>query len=292
MTSPSASPASSTPSSATEPAGGLGRWWPAALGGFAWAVTVLGATAVLTAGRRAAGVDPRTGEALLWQALAWTPWIPVAVLLSTVLRRCRNLKQMTGAVYGFALIVPVQTAWATALARAYSPAASGRPLPVLLLERLPVDLLVYTAIVGSVLAVAAQRRAAAQAATAAALARALELARAAPAPAAPERLAVSVGSRRVLVDPAEVEWFGSAGNYVVVNWAGREGLIRDTLAALEARLDPAVFARAHRSTLVNLSKVRETASLSDGSWRLLTESGAELVASRTHRDAILARLGR
>lgn len=37
---------------------------------------------------------------------------------------------------------------------------------------------------------------------------------------------------------------------------------------------------------------RETASLSDGSWRLTTDSGAELVASRTYRDAVLARLGR
>lgn len=65
---------------------------------------------------------------------------------------------------------------------------------------------------------------------------------------------------------------------------------RGTLAALETQLDPAVFVRSHRSTIVNLSKVRETASLSDGSWRLTTRSGAELVASRTYRDAVLSRL--
>jgi DNA-binding LytR/AlgR family response regulator len=76
----------------------------------------------------------------------------------------------------------------------------------------------------------------------------------------------------------------------VVNWAGREGLMRGTLNGLSARLDPAVFARAHRSTIVNLAKVKDAASLADGSWRLTLHSGAELVVSRTYRDAVLRRL--
>lgn len=49
--------------------------------------------------------------------------------------------------------------------------------------------------------------------------------------------------------------------------------------------------RPDRAAVVNLYRVRETASLSDGSWRLVTETGAELTASRTYRDAVLGRLG-
>ena len=108
----------------------------------------------------------------------------------------------------------------------------------------------------------------------------------------PERLMVMTGKRRAPVLLDEVEWFAAAGNYVVVHWADREGLIRETLKALEARLDGRVFARSHRATLVNLARVREARSLSDGSWKLTMASGAELVASRTYRDAVMARLGR
>jgi DNA-binding LytR/AlgR family response regulator len=103
---------------------------------------------------------------------------------------------------------------------------------------------------------------------------------------------VMAGSRRMPVAIAEVEWFGAADNYVVVHWSGREGLLRATLQSLEARLDPRVFARAHRSALVNLAHVREAQPLSDGSWRLTLASGGEVVTSRTYREDVLRRLGR
>jgi DNA-binding LytR/AlgR family response regulator len=107
-----------------------------------------------------------------------------------------------------------------------------------------------------------------------------------------QMLMVSVGRRRVPVGVNDVEWFSSAGNYVVVNWSKQEGLIRETLQSLEQRLPGRIFARVHRTTIVNLSKVTETASLADGSWRLCLQSGMEVVASRSYRDQVLERLGR
>lgn len=111
-------------------------------------------------------------------------------------------------------------------------------------------------------------------------------------PPAPVRLMVATGKRRAPVDLAEVEWLAAAGNYVSVHWSDRDGLLRETLTALEARLDRRVFARAHRSTIVNLARVRDAQPLSEGSWRLTMNSGAEVVISRTYRDDILRRLGR
>ncbi|RZJ37450.1 MAG: LytTR family transcriptional regulator, partial [Brevundimonas sp.] len=61
--------------------------------------------------------------------------------------------------------------------------------------------------------------------------------------------------------------------------------------ALETRLADKGFARSHRSTLVNLARLRELRPLSDGAWRLTLDSGAELVVSRSYRDGFLARLG-
>lgn len=55
-----------------------------------------------------------------------------------------------------------------------------------------------------------------------------------------------------------------ASNYVVIHWRDREGLLRETLQTLEARLAPHGFARSHRSTLVSLARVRALKPLSDG----------------------------
>jgi DNA-binding LytR/AlgR family response regulator len=203
---------------------------------------------------------------------------------------------MVATLYALGLPTGVAHAgFATALDIAFSPAAEPEDWVRLLLGRTPMDMLVYLALATFAAALVAQQRGAEASAHSAELSRTLDSARAAlsaraagPEPA--PRLLVSTGSKQIVVEPGEVEWFASAGNYVVVNWAGREGLIRETLTAVEARLDPAVFARSHRSTIVNLARVRETASLSDGSWRLTVESGAELVVSRTYRDAVLARL--
>lgn len=81
-----------------------------------------------------------------------------------------------------------------------------------------------------------------------------------------------------------------ASNYVVIHWRDREGLLRETLQTLEARLAPHGFARGHRSTLVSLARVRALKPLSDGAWRITLDSGTELVVSRSYRDDLLARL--
>lgn len=108
----------------------------------------------------------------------------------------------------------------------------------------------------------------------------------------PVRLLVAVGRRRFTLDSGDVERFASAANYVVVHWSDREGLIRETLSALEERLDPNVFARCHRSTIVNLARAREVLPLADGAWRLTMISGADVIVSRSYREQILKRLGR
>jgi DNA-binding LytR/AlgR family response regulator len=256
-------------------------------------LTVLSAASVHVRQHGEAGLTLPWANALFWQGAIWASWIPIGLILFGVLRSPKSVRAALLRVYGLgAAVVPAHALGAAWLDIVMSPSVGPEDFGRLLEYRAPIDLLAYTALVGFALAVAAQRRASEETALSRSLAEALAQARAAPPAPEPERLSVSMGTRRVLVDPAEVEWFASAGNYVVVNWNGREGLIRETLSALEQRLDPAVFARSHRSTIVNLGKVRETASLSDGSWRLVTESGAELVASRTYRDAVLGRLGR
>jgi hypothetical protein len=279
------------------------RAWALAFAGYAYVVTVAVSALFLVRAREARGLPASYAEALIWQGTGYALWAPVAWFCWIVFRRLgvRPAGVMAFLLLGW-LVVPLHALATAAVDASFSPYATLADLPQLLEERLPVGILIYSALGAVGAALQLRRRADEHARRAEALEAALELARErlsarveerkADADTPSERLMVSMGSKRAPVDPGEVEWFGSAGNYVVVNWNGREGLIRDTLQALEQRLDPAVFARSHRSTIINLARVRETASLSDGSWRVVMQSGAELVASRTYRDEILRRLGR
>ena len=236
-----------------------------------------------------------TVRSLAWQGSIYAPWIPVAFLTAWLLRRFgTGGRALVALAVACAAITPLESLLASAIDMLFQDARWSAPaLAARALGRAPIALLLFTAMAAATLAFAHRRSALEARALTLDLEAALAAARAAlVAPAdSSARLSVMAGGGRVLVDLAEVEWFASAGNYVVVHWGRREGLLRETLQALERRLDPRVFARSHRSSLVNLGRVRGAQSLSDGSWRLTMESGADLVASRTYRDDLLARLG-
>lgn len=282
--------------------------WPTSAWVWAFVAYSYGVTTIAAAwfGRRFAAAQGHVlevGRSLLWQGAIYAAWLPAAGLVWLILRRfgygARGLLALSLALLIVAPLEAVASTWIDGLFTGVSFDVWSRTL-----ARAPVCILLYTAMVAVGLAAVHHRRAAeARARTAlleTALAQARQALTSAPdrtAAPPPERLMVMAGSRRVPVALDAVEWFGAADNYVVVHWAdsagtGREGLLRATLQSLEARLDPKVFARSHRSALVNLARVREAQPLSDGSWRLLLESGAEVVTSRTYRDDLLRRLGR
>lgn len=267
------------------------KHWPALAAAYAWFATVCGATAFLVRGRRAAGVSVEIGEILLWQALVYALWIPVGLAVALLLKRFHLRPAAMAAT--LALAVPsvlLHAFLAGLLDRRWSPRMAELGVFEAVVARLPVNLLFYLAIAGAVWALASHRRSLE-------LTGALEAARASQQRSRPaadqleQSLLVSIGNRRIPVPIDTIEWIGAAGNYVVINWDAGEGLVRASLQEMEQRLDPDRFARVHRSTLANLAMVGSASSLSDGSWRLTMRSGAELVASRTYRDRILARLG-
>ena len=221
-----------------------------------------------------------------------------------VLRRLKSRASAIAALTVLAVpVVPAAALASTALDRALRGADSA--LSGLLersVDRLPVAILLYTAVAAAGLAAAWWREVDRHRREMDTLKTALEALRTTmaadmPQSDGPTALIASVGHRRVPVHPAEIEWVSSAGNYAVIHWRDRErrdqeGLVRETLQSLEARLESARFARGHRSTLINLARVAALRPLADGAWRVTLDSGAELVISRTHRDAFLARLGR
>jgi two-component system LytT family response regulator len=108
-----------------------------------------------------------------------------------------------------------------------------------------------------------------------------------PAPAYATRMLVRRGDRMKFVPTDDVDWFESAGNYVRLHTGGDTELVRGTLAGLAVQLDPTRFVRIHRSTIVNVSRIREVQPWFGGDYTATLVDGTELRVSRHYRDALL-----
>ncbi len=114
-----------------------------------------------------------------------------------------------------------------------------------------------------------------------------------------DRIAVRTSGRIVLVRVEDVDWIEACGNYARLHVAPAAGaaapgpvhLVRETMAALEAGLDPARFVRIHRSAIVNLERVRELHPLFHGEYVVVLRSGERLTLSRGYRDRLRGRWG-
>ena len=86
----------------------------------------------------------------------------------------------------------------------------------------------------------------------------------------------------VFVRAAEVDWIEAAGNYAQLHAGGRTLPLRETMKSLEARLDPDVFVRVHRSAIVNLDRVAAMEPYFHGEYVLKLRDGGTLTSSRAY----------
>jgi two-component system LytT family response regulator len=98
-----------------------------------------------------------------------------------------------------------------------------------------------------------------------------------------ERLVVRAGGRVLFLRVDEVDYFEAAGNYVRLHAGAEEYLYRETMARLEAALDPARFARIHRSTIVNVSRVKELYPMFRGDFAVVLRDGRRLTLAKSYR---------
>jgi two-component system LytT family response regulator len=110
-------------------------------------------------------------------------------------------------------------------------------------------------------------------------------------PDSPDRLVVKSGGRVYFVRVADIDWIEAAGNYVRLHVGKEDHLLRQTLGALESKLDPSRFVRIHRSTIVNVERIRELQPAFHGDYVIILHDGTELALSRSCRDKLEATLG-
>lgn len=112
-----------------------------------------------------------------------------------------------------------------------------------------------------------------------------------PSPA-PDRLVVKSSGRIYFVKLADIDWCEAAGNYIRVHVGAQAHLIRETMNRLESQLDPRLFVRVHRSTIVNVDRIQELRSSFNGEHVIVLRSGVRLTMSRGYRDVLQERLRR
>jgi two-component system LytT family response regulator len=107
-----------------------------------------------------------------------------------------------------------------------------------------------------------------------------------------ERLPLRSAGRVTFLRVDDVEWVDAAHNYVKIHAIdGKSHVVRGAIGDLESRLDPERFVRIHRSTIVNVDRVRELELSSHGSYVAILASGQRLTVSRSFRDRLPALLG-
>jgi two-component system LytT family response regulator len=118
-----------------------------------------------------------------------------------------------------------------------------------------------------------------------------------PAPAPPQyltRLLIKSGGRVFFLKADEIDWIGAEDYYVKLHVGRRSHLLRETMNELEARLNPQKFLRIHRSSIVNVERIKELHQLFNGDYSVVLHDGTELKLSRSRREHLqsLLRSGR
>ncbi|NKB32274.1 MAG: response regulator [Pseudomonadales bacterium] len=101
-----------------------------------------------------------------------------------------------------------------------------------------------------------------------------------------DRLAIKDGSSITFVPVRDIDWIDAAGDYMCVHANGETHIMRTTMKELEAKLDPTIFQRVHRSTIVNLERVDKVSSHINGEFHLTLSCGSSLKMSRSYKEKV------
>jgi two-component system LytT family response regulator len=111
-------------------------------------------------------------------------------------------------------------------------------------------------------------------------------------PGHPERIVVKNAGRLFFLRADEIDWVESSGNYVNLHVGHESHLLRETMAGIESRLDPALFIRIHRTAIVKIDRIKELHPLFHGEYEVVLRDGTRLTLSRGYRDRLQGLLGK
>lgn len=106
------------------------------------------------------------------------------------------------------------------------------------------------------------------------------------APPAHERILVKSSGEIFFLKAEEIDWIEAEGDYMKFHVGGKTHLMRETMARLESRLNPQQFIRIHRSTIVNVDRMRKLSPSFAGEYAVVLQDGTKLKLSRGYHERI------
>jgi len=100
------------------------------------------------------------------------------------------------------------------------------------------------------------------------------------------RLVVKTGKKTLLLQPEQISWVQAEKDYVRLHQGPESFLVRSTIQSMAEKLDPTLFMRVHRSTIVNLNHVKEMKPLNSGDYEILMDDERRLTLSRGYRNQL------
>lgn len=107
-----------------------------------------------------------------------------------------------------------------------------------------------------------------------------------------DRLIIKAEGRITFLNTREIDWIEADDKYVHLHTGKGARMVRQTLTAMEAQLDPAKFVRIHRSAMVNVERIKELQPLFNGEYSLLLDDKTKLTLSRKYKDKLFQLLGK
>lgn len=104
------------------------------------------------------------------------------------------------------------------------------------------------------------------------------------------RLAIKSSDSTVFIMTQDIDWVSAADNYLELHFRKETRIIRKTMSQIEKQLDPTQFVRIHRSTMVNISCIKEMKHLFNKDHVAILKDGTQLVVSRTYIDKLMTAL--
>jgi two-component system LytT family response regulator len=101
-----------------------------------------------------------------------------------------------------------------------------------------------------------------------------------------DRVLVKADGRAFFVRTDEIDWVEAEGKYVRLHAGRQTYLLRAGISELELQLEPKKFLRIHRSTIVNVERIKEMRPWFHGEYEVVLNDGTRLRLSRRYRPKL------
>ena len=105
-----------------------------------------------------------------------------------------------------------------------------------------------------------------------------------------QRVAIKSSGKVAFVNTQDVDWIQANGDYIWIYSKGKKNLVREKIGELHQKLDPQHFARIHRSTIVNVNRIKDLEPLFYGDYAVNLNDGTKLTLSRSYRNKVFSLL--